>query len=71
MLTRESFKGLYVLIITPMDEKFRVNFEGHRENIRKLVGLGIKPFYVGFVAALSVGILSVLGIFGLSLLGLN
>jgi len=41
MLTRENFKGLYVLIITPMDEKLRVNFDGHRENIRKLVSLGV------------------------------
>jgi len=41
MLTRENMKGLYVLIITPMDDKMRVDYEGHRENIRKLIELGV------------------------------
>ena len=40
-------------------------------SLKQLKGLGIKPFYVGFVGALSVGILSILGILGLSLLGLS
>jgi dihydrodipicolinate synthase/N-acetylneuraminate lyase len=34
-------RGLYVLIITPMDDKLRVDYEGHRENIRKLIDLGV------------------------------
>ena len=41
MLTRESFKGLCVLIITPMDDLMRVDFDGHTETIRKLVDLGV------------------------------
>ena len=41
MLTRENFKGLFVLIITPMDDQMRVDYEGHRENIRKLIDLGV------------------------------
>ena len=41
MLTRENMKGLYVLVITPMDDKLRVDYEGHRENIRKLIELGV------------------------------
>lgn len=41
MLTRENMKGLYVLVITPMDDKMRVDYEGHRENVRKLIALGV------------------------------
>lgn len=41
MLTRENMKGLYVLLITPMDENLRVDYEGHRDNIRKCVELGV------------------------------
>lgn len=41
MLTRETMQGLYVLIITPMDEKLRVDYEAHRANIRKLIALGV------------------------------
>jgi hydratase-aldolase len=41
MLTRQNMKGLYVLIVTPMDDKLRVDFEGHRENVRKLIDLRV------------------------------
>jgi len=41
MLTREAMNGLYVLIITPMDEKMRVDYDAHRENVRKLIALGV------------------------------
>ncbi|HEY3131081.1 MAG TPA: dihydrodipicolinate synthase family protein, partial [Acidobacteriota bacterium] len=41
MLTRETMEGLYVLVITPFDAKFRLDEEAYRENIRKLVNLGV------------------------------
>jgi 4-hydroxy-tetrahydrodipicolinate synthase len=41
MLTRETMQGLYVLVITPFDDRFRLDEEGYRENVRKLVALGI------------------------------
>jgi dihydrodipicolinate synthase/N-acetylneuraminate lyase len=34
-------QGLYILIVTPMDDKMRVDYEGHRENVRKLIELGV------------------------------
>lgn len=41
MLTRELFRGLYVLIITPMDSQLRIDWEGHRRNMQALVSLGV------------------------------
>lgn len=41
MLTRETMKGLYVLVITPFDDKFRLDEDAYRENVRKLVALGV------------------------------
>ncbi len=41
MLTREAMQGLYVLVITPFDDRFRLDEEGYRENVRKVVALGI------------------------------
>jgi uncharacterized integral membrane protein (TIGR00698 family) len=40
-------------------------------SLKQLKGLGIKPFYVGFGAAIAVGVLSLVGIWGLGLLGLH
>lgn len=40
-------------------------------SFKQLRGLGLKPFYVGLVAALSVGVLSLAGIAVLNVLGLN
>lgn len=42
MLTRETMKGLYVLVITPFDDKFRLDEEAYRENVRKLLALGVE-----------------------------
>jgi dihydrodipicolinate synthase/N-acetylneuraminate lyase len=41
MLTREQMKGLYVLPITPFDDNFNLDETACRDNIRKLVDLGI------------------------------
>jgi hydratase-aldolase len=41
MLTRETMKGLYVLTITPFDQKFRLDEDAYRENVRKLLALGV------------------------------
>lgn len=41
MLTRENMKGLYILIITPMNEDMSVDYEGHRANVRQLVEMGV------------------------------
>jgi len=41
MLTREAMKGLYVLVITPFDEKLRLDEDAYRENVRKLLALGV------------------------------
>ena len=41
MLTRENMDGLYVLVITPFDDSLRLDEEGYRENVRKLVALGV------------------------------
>jgi 4-hydroxy-tetrahydrodipicolinate synthase len=41
MLTRENMKGLYVLPITPFDDDFELDEKACRENISKLVALGI------------------------------
>ena len=40
-------------------------------SVRQLQGLGPKPFYVGLGAAVSVGVVSLLGIAGLNLLGVG
>src|SRR5579862_1502060 len=41
MLTRETMKGLYVLTITPFDQKFRLDEDAYRENVRRLLSLGV------------------------------
>jgi dihydrodipicolinate synthase/N-acetylneuraminate lyase len=41
MLTRENMDGLYVLVVTPFDDRFRLDTEGFRYNIRKLVRMGV------------------------------
>ena len=41
MLTRENMKGIYVLVVTPFDAEFRLDEDGYRENIRKLVQLNV------------------------------
>jgi 4-hydroxy-tetrahydrodipicolinate synthase len=41
MLTREKMKGLYVLPITPFDQDFKLDERACRDNIKKLVALGI------------------------------
>ena len=41
MLTRETMKGLYILTITPFDEQGNLDEDAYRENVRKLVALGV------------------------------
>jgi uncharacterized integral membrane protein (TIGR00698 family) len=43
---------------------------GLNTSIKQLAGLGMKPFYVGLIAAMSVGIASFIGIFTIRFLGL-
>lgn len=43
---------------------------GLNTSIKQLAGLGMKPFYVGFIAAMSVGVASFIGIFIIRLLGI-
>jgi 4-hydroxy-tetrahydrodipicolinate synthase len=42
MLTRENMDGLYVVVATPFDDAFNFDEEGYRENVRKLVALGVQ-----------------------------
>ena len=41
MLTRETMKGLYILTITPFDAQYRLDEDAYRENVRKLLALGV------------------------------
>lgn len=41
MLTRETMQGLYVLTITPFDAQGNLDEDAYRENVRKLVSLGV------------------------------
>jgi hydratase-aldolase len=41
MLTRQNMDGLYVLVVTPFDDRFHLDTEGFRYNIRKLVRMGV------------------------------
>lgn len=41
MLTRDNFRGIYVLMITPMNQDMSVDFEGHRKNMKQLVDMGV------------------------------
>src|SRR5438477_4261560 len=41
MLTRETMKGLYVLTITPFDSDGKLDEDAYRENVRKLLAVGV------------------------------
>ena len=41
MLTRGNMDGLYVIVVTPFDENFRLDQEGYRYNVAKLVQMGV------------------------------
>ncbi|MGH9158589.1 MAG: dihydrodipicolinate synthase family protein, partial [Vicinamibacteraceae bacterium] len=41
VLTRESMRGLYVLVVTPFDDQHRLDGEAYRQNVRELVALGV------------------------------